>query len=240
MPSLRKKVSTYLRQLSFAKEDRYSQRNVLDTSFITKYLQMEHIPSQEPEIFSSRDPALLPEIPLSDYVVSIESVNASITGPDNGFLGIRRNKLHLSVGSDIEFIDRIEKSDAFTPINISEHNISKSVDSNDETKIEKTDSQLPQNTNLAFSTFDTIDDTVSPVVGINNWKSSTDFAYGMSISLYEKNLVSGKQNGSPIADNFGLVSRADSAILVLADGVNWGENSKLAARAATFGWYEIG
>lgn len=38
--------------------------------------------------------------------------------------------------------------------------------------------------------------------------------------------------GDPIADCFAYVARKNNALLVVADGVNWGEKSKLAARCA--------
>lgn len=42
-------------------------------------------------------------------------------------------------------------------------------------------------------------------------------------------------SGNPIADAFGVVAREDSAILALADGVNWGEKASIAARCAIHG-----
>ncbi len=41
--------------------------------------------------------------------------------------------------------------------------------------------------------------------------------------------------GEPIADSFGICVRENSAILALADGVNWGEKACLAARCAVHG-----
>ena len=41
--------------------------------------------------------------------------------------------------------------------------------------------------------------------------------------------------GDPIADSFGLCARENSAVMIVADGVNWGEKSRLAARCATYG-----
>ena len=41
--------------------------------------------------------------------------------------------------------------------------------------------------------------------------------------------------GDPIADSFALCARRNNALLVCADGVNWGEKSKIAARAAVYG-----
>ena len=45
-------------------------------------------------------------------------------------------------------------------------------------------------------------------------------------------------SGDPVADSFGLCARENSAVLIVADGVNWGEKSKLAARCAAFGCME--
>jgi hypothetical protein len=48
-----------------------------------------------------------------------------------------------------------------------------------------------------------------------------------------------RQNaGDPIADSFAIVARENSAILVLADGVNWGEKAKVASRSAVHGCVE--
>lgn len=41
--------------------------------------------------------------------------------------------------------------------------------------------------------------------------------------------------GDPIADCFGLCARGNSALMVVADGVNWGEKSRMAARCAVYG-----
>lgn len=41
--------------------------------------------------------------------------------------------------------------------------------------------------------------------------------------------------GDPIADSFAVVVRENSAIIALADGVNWGEGACLASRCAVYG-----
>ena len=41
--------------------------------------------------------------------------------------------------------------------------------------------------------------------------------------------------GEPIADAFAVCARSNSALLIVADGVNWGEKSMLAARCAVYG-----
>ena len=41
--------------------------------------------------------------------------------------------------------------------------------------------------------------------------------------------------GEPIADAFAVCARKNSGLLIVADGVNWGEKSMLAARCAVYG-----
>lgn len=59
--------------------------------------------------------------------------------------------------------------------------------------------------------------------GISNWKRENDDAYGISVSLYEKNYITQESTGNPIADCYGLVMRGNSVAIALADGVNWGK-----------------
>ncbi|XP_068155367.1 PP2C-like domain-containing protein CG9801 [Drosophila tropicalis] len=73
------------------------------------------------------------------------------------------------------------------------------------------------------------------VAGVHNWQMDADFAFGISVSLYENNMLTKEPIGSPIADCFGLVVRGDSAVMAMADGVNWGDGARLAARSAVHG-----
>ncbi|XP_037087076.1 PP2C-like domain-containing protein CG9801 [Pollicipes pollicipes] len=73
------------------------------------------------------------------------------------------------------------------------------------------------------------------VAGTVNWNRPHGRAFGSSVTLYECHPVTGVHAGSPIADAFGVVSRSNSALLALADGVNWGEKARLAARCAVHG-----
>ncbi|CAK5107278.1 unnamed protein product [Meloidogyne enterolobii] len=69
-----------------------------------------------------------------------------------------------------------------------------------------------------------------------DWSSWDEHrALGLSTSLYERHPVSGLPAGHPIADVFGIIARENNAILALADGVNWGEGARLAARCAIRG-----
>jgi len=61
--------------------------------------------------------------------------------------------------------------------------------------------------------------------GIADWFNPHENAYGIATTLYEKNPTNNTNNGEPIADCFGIVARPNSAILALADGVNWGKST---------------
>jgi len=44
--------------------------------------------------------------------------------------------------------------------------------------------------------------------------------------------------GDPVADAFAICARGNNCIMLIADGVNWGEKSRLAARCALYGSME--
>lgn len=72
--------------------------------------------------------------------------------------------------------------------------------------------------------------TTPTIAGVVDWFNPHEMVYGIATTLYEKNPTNNTNNGEPIADCFGIVARSNSAILALADGVNWGmviENSYL-------------
>ncbi|XP_018014825.1 uncharacterized protein LOC108671765, partial [Hyalella azteca] len=73
------------------------------------------------------------------------------------------------------------------------------------------------------------------VAGVLNWNRPSERAFGLSTTLYERHPITRERAGNPIADSFGVVARYNSALLALADGVNWGEKACLAARCAVQG-----
>jgi len=48
-------------------------------------------------------------------------------------------------------------------------------------------------------------------------------------------VAGGGVTGDPVADSFALCARDNNAALIVADGVNWGEKSRLASRCAVYG-----
>ena len=67
------------------------------------------------------------------------------------------------------------------------------------------------------------------------WIKGHSRAYGIGTSLYDCNPITKLFSGDPVADVFAVIAGENSCILALADGVNWGENSRLAARCAVAG-----
>jgi hypothetical protein len=61
-------------------------------------------------------------------------------------------------------------------------------------------------------------------------------ACGSAISLYDRDSATGRRNGEPIADCYGILAYRGGAVMALADGVNWGERPAAAARGAVYGF----
>ncbi|SPP84035.1 blast:GDNF-inducible zinc finger protein 1 [Drosophila guanche] len=121
MPSLRQKVTTYFRQLSFIAEPREGRRRGNandgddDGNFITKYLEgrMQRQFVDGPEIYNGLNPTEMPVLKLGGYEAGTCTITAACTGPDEGLTGIKRSKLHLSASyaDDIDFIDTQQENE---------------------------------------------------------------------------------------------------------------------------------
>ena len=93
--------------------------------------------------------------------------------------------------------------------------------------------------------------TTEKVAGCHYWNVPREYAYGISLSLYEEDrqksraAARSERNdsrpssctcivGDPVADVFGILVRENWCVMAVADGVNWGKKSRLAARCATY------
>ncbi|XP_074040275.1 PP2C-like domain-containing protein CG9801 isoform X2 [Leptinotarsa decemlineata] len=359
MPSLRKRVSSYFRQLSFHNETRDKRHNINENSFVTKYLLGQITLRDGPPIIYGKNPTDLPNYDLDHYESGSNTVIGCYSGPNGGLTTVKRTEKHLSMlDADIDYIDTHDDEPVSTnlpkkspnklspgqPIDntamiikvagheycvinkpkrrskslslgsISDFNIEiektkidksfyctnnnncesvecknialndDEIDCNDIKEISPKDphipirnseivpkckeviekkpisrTSVPNRTNLKQRNNDktekpvesyelstsksdettenstissvNIDDSMLP----NEWNEKSDFFYGISDSLYDRNQVSRNKNGDPIADCFGLIARKDSAILAVADGVNWGEKASIAAKSAVHG-----
>ncbi|XP_076257159.1 PP2C-like domain-containing protein CG9801 isoform X4 [Rhynchophorus ferrugineus] len=196
MPSLRKKFTSYFRQLSFHNEPRNKRNNINENAFVTKYLQGHITLHDGPPIIYGKNPTDLPNYEVGNYQTGTESIIGCYSGPNGGLTTVSRTEKHLSVpDDDIDFIDTPEEESS-----------------------EDTTGKLNVN----------VDDSALPP----EWNRKSDYVYGLSDSLYDQNQVTKCKNGDPIADCFGIITRNDSAILAVADGVNWGEKASIAAKSA--------
>lgn len=262
MPSLRKKVTTYFRQLSFIadRENRVAcDSKTSDGSFLTKYLDGSWKPPDTiPKIESGKNPADLPNKDIGDYHAFANSVIAAYTGPNEGLKGVHRARSHLSAGPEIDFIDKQDIQDKPCLQGDHIHGLKKDIN------VDKNANKRPQSSKKYNRSASREDSSVScikhhgelkkkndfdnkntvliasnevadSIANIENWNNPNDNAYGISISLYEKNGITGEYVGDPIADCFGIIAREDSCIMALADGVNWGNGARIAARCAVQG-----
>ncbi|XP_017781405.1 PREDICTED: PP2C-like domain-containing protein CG9801 isoform X2 [Nicrophorus vespilloides] len=354
MPSLRKRVSSYFRQLSFHNEPREKRHNFIENTFINKYLQGQIRLRDGPPIIYGKNPTDLPNYDLGTYQTGSSSIVGCYTGPHGGLTTVQRSEKHLSVlDQDIDFIDTQDEASEQKPSPVEPplkspnrnsdlpldnttmvikvagqeyyvtnrrktgHGKSQSLGSLkdfgveiDTTKViqtvennnvgsgdeiervvifcdSSTSSKEPEQicgegivegggssaveadvaqkkfalaksksegnpfnhkkrgkiTRLAqrpvadaVSDKENTSSTASDDVNLpQEWNHKTEHVYGLSDSLYDKNLITKTKNGEPIADCFGVIARNDSAILAVADGVNWGEKASIAAKSAIHG-----
>jgi hypothetical protein len=182
------------------------------------------------KIYSGKQPTDLPELAIHDYDVGQETIKIAVTGPNEGLTYVKRSRLHLSAGGDIDFIDdkdeEVRQNPKKYPRKLSTVSRKSST------------SQPPETASLMPSDFiKTTDEENNEhnelIADVTHWNApSSDQGHGIAISLYEKNPITNEHAGSPIADCFGMVARSNSCVMVMADGVNWGEKARLASCAA--------
>lgn len=152
-----------------------------------------------------------------------------MTGPSEGLCSVRRSRLHLSAGGDIDFIDDRDEEVRQNPKKyprrlstssrkISNPQIGTTLLPSDFKKTTDEENNEPLNDLIA---------------DVTHWNApSSEQGHGIALSLYEKNPITSEHAGSPIADCYGLIARRNSCVMAMADGVNWGEKAKIASCSA--------
>ncbi|KAH9517961.1 hypothetical protein DERF_008573 [Dermatophagoides farinae] len=222
--------------------------------FINRYLD-GHLIKNHPDIISGKT---CYDMPVKEIELLETNIVAAFTGPNDGLRTINSSTKPFDVPLDdgIDFIDE-DYPDSSLSSNgaCSDHNNHSSPQNS--AKLSTTSSMLsstgdvmtfsdqsdqrnkssPSSTATTTTTttnnHETI--TIEPVAGVNNWNRFDDFAYGISTTLYESHPTTKQRAGDPIADSFAICVRENSAILALADGVNWGDKACLASRCAIHG-----
>lgn len=183
------------------------------------------------KIYSGKQPTDLPELLVKDYDNTQDTIRIALTGPNEGLTYVRRSRLHLSAGGDIDFID--DKDEEVR------HNPKKFPRRLSTVSRKSSSTQQPDAASLMPSDFKqtTDEENNEPndlIADVTHWNapSSIDQGHGIAISLYEKNPITNEHAGSPIADCFGMIARRNSCVMAMADGVNWGEKARLASCSA--------
>ncbi len=146
-----------------------------------------------------------------NVIVSLVSTTTTVKSMDTSKSKIEKS-LKLS-GGDLNRNGGVDDITSFSLISNSKENLPNRISNDSSVKdVERS------NETLVINPTET-----SVVAGVSNWKQENDHAYGIAVSLYEKNYLTKEHAGNPIADCFGLVVRGNSAAMAIADGVNWGE-----------------
>ncbi|MFH4976326.1 hypothetical protein AB6A40_003035 [Gnathostoma spinigerum] len=186
----------------------------------------------EPEVYSGKTGLALPVLMVEPLSTSVRS---AYSGPDGGLTEVGEMRQQpvanmanlddeLCLSFDGELLDEEEDTSSSTLHTVSSHSRSGST-SGFLGSCSSLVGPSQTSSGIRFNDADRYD-----------WLSfNEERCFGLSTSLYERNPLTGINAGSPIADVFGIVSRDNNAILALADGVNWGEGARLAARCAVRG-----
>lgn len=213
---------------------------------MTRYLEGEwEPPDTMAPIFNGKLPEDLPDVRIGRYVVGGTEVDSAYTGPFEGLTGVRRAKSHLTAGieDDIDYIDVLHDQSSTSQQVPSTKPSVPELGTNSNSKTPTMNAAGKRSESHSITTSDekkaenkkVADD---PIANVADWNRPNEDAYGISVSLYEKHLHTSGNVGDPIADCFGIISRADSCIMAMADGVNWGEGARIAARSAVQGAIE--
>jgi hypothetical protein len=168
------------------------------------------------------------QLPIDDIVELNPDIFAHHSGPDAGIgdvtlASFRKQALAASRATNGETNNDSTQAAAAVTLNpIGEEQAKKPpAEQEQESKIKVDERQL------IYDCWDSFHKS-----GITKWNLCHHRAYGIACSLYENNPVANYTVGDPIADVYALLARKNSSIMVLADGVNWGPRSRLAARCA--------
>uniref|UniRef100_A0A1W7R9Y8 PP2C-like domain-containing protein CG9801 n=1 Tax=Hadrurus spadix TaxID=141984 RepID=A0A1W7R9Y8_9SCOR len=240
MPTLREKVQEFLRQLSSNQDSKLDKSPCTSPtgqgSFIHKYLCGE-VKKHHPDILFGKS---CYDLPIKEIAKLSKKVLSAYTGPTGGLTQVnQKQRAFDSSDPDVDFIDEdyVSSCDNIPTLikddkGLDKHPTPKKTNLERDTEISVNGDIISALINGNSNCFPDNDEEIA---GIKNWNRPSDYSYGIATTLYERHPVTRENAGNPIADSFAICMRENSAILALADGVNWGEKSCLAARCAVHG-----
>ncbi|XP_054714958.1 PP2C-like domain-containing protein CG9801 [Uloborus diversus] len=231
MPTFREKVGGFLRQLSTGQERKSDYKSPCTSptstgSFIHKYLLGE-VKRDHPEVLHGKS---CYDLPVKQLAPLSRTVLSACTGPQGGLTTVDFGEKPFEFpDADVYFIDEDYRDSCENLVKNKDFSTKKRHSAPDDEILPWPDEEESEH-NIGSSVEGKIE-----IAGITDWFSPCESSFGIATTLYECHPVTKENAGNPIADAFGIVMRENSALLVLADGVNWGEKSCLAARCATHG-----
>uniref|UniRef100_A0A0R3RKQ8 PPM-type phosphatase domain-containing protein n=1 Tax=Elaeophora elaphi TaxID=1147741 RepID=A0A0R3RKQ8_9BILA len=184
------------------------------------------------EIYSGKTGLDLPTLLLEPLS---RNVCASYTGPEGGLMevgGIRRQPIVRMANLDDELCLSFD-GDLSADLGSSLNDESETLQHN---HLRQSSSGLIGSCTSLVDSLSTGDAAFRSDTETYNWNCfDEERCFGISTTLYEQNPLTGVNAGNPIADAFGIVARNNNVLMALADGVNWGEGARLAARCAIRG-----
>jgi hypothetical protein len=125
---------------------------------------------------------------------------------------VRRSRVHLSAGADIDFID--DKDEEVR------HNPKKYTRKLSTASRKSANPALDPNSLIPSDFKKTTDEENNEpndlIADVTHWNApSGDQGFGIAISLYEKNQITNEHAGSPIADCFGMIARRNSCVMAV-------------------------
>ncbi|XP_055949855.1 PP2C-like domain-containing protein CG9801 [Argiope bruennichi] len=228
MPTFREKVGGFLRQLSTGQEKKPNYKSPCTSptstgSFIHKYLLGE-VKRYHPEVLYGKS---YYDLPVKEIAPLSRTVLSACTGPQGGLTTVDLEPKPFEFPDiDVHFIDEDHRD--------SSENLVKCKEATEEGNSARCDTESWSDGDQNKLS-DNAESKTMEIAGIKDWFSPCESAYGIATTLYECHPVTKENAGNPIADAYAVVMRENSALLVLADGVNWGEKSCLAARCAIHG-----
>lgn len=206
-----------------------TRRNWINFIIVRSGAQPAQISGPSSKIYSGKQPTDLPELEIKEYEIGGDTIRIALTGPNEGLTYVRRSRLHLSAGGDIDFIDDKDEEVRQNP--------KKSFRKLSTISRKSSNVHLEQSSLMPSDFKKTTDEENNEpndlIADVSHWNApSSDQGHGIAISLYEKNPITNEHAGSPIADCYGMIARRNSCVMAMADGVNWGEKARLASCSA--------
>lgn len=166
------------------------------------FLYSRHLTKQHPDIISGKT---CYDLPVKDVEQLKDRVVAAHTGPNGGLLNVHINVKPFDLADDVDFIDEdypdsslSSTGEDHSPRTLKSTKSSASTVSSDvgDPLASSNESVSPAN---SYNTHSASAHS-EPIAGVEHWQLESDFAYGISTSLYESNPSTKRNAGKSVGN----------------------------------------